>query len=153
MTSSSLTGSELFQLKTLGPEDYDAMINVWKAAGLPFRPIGRDSKEEIIRQIELDPEMFLGAFENHQMVGMIMGSYDSRKGWLNRLAVVPEYQGKGIAQNLVEEMEKRLKAKGFRIIATLIEDGHEESMSLFKTAGYIVHNDITYLTKREDSDV
>ena len=66
---------------------------------------------------------------------------------------MPEHQGKGIAQNLVEEMEKRLKAKGFRIIATLIEDGHETSMALFKKAGYIVHDDITYLTKREDSDV
>ena len=82
-----------------------------------------------------------------------MGSYDSRKGWLNRLAVVPEHQGKGIARNLIEEMEKRLKAKGFRIIATLIEDGHEASIALFKKADYVVHDDIAYLTKREDSDV
>ena len=101
----------------------------------------------------LVPEMFLGAFLDDQMVGMIMGSYDSRKGWLNRLAVVPEHQGKRIARNLVEEMEKRLKARGFRIIATLIEEGHDASMFLFKAAGYIVHDDITYLTKREDSDV
>ncbi len=141
------------ELRTLAPKDYDAIIDIWNRAGLPFKPIGRDSLEEIIRQIELDPEMFLGAFEDSQMIGMIMGSYDSRKGWLNRLAVVPEHQGKGIARVLVEEMEKRLKAKGFRIIATLIEDGHEASMALFKKAGYVVHDDITYLTKREDSDV
>ena len=139
--------------KTLAPEDYDAIIDVWKAAGLSFRPIGRDSKEEIIRQIKLDPEMFLGAFVDSQMIGMIMGSYDSRKGWLNRLAVIPEHQGKGIARVLVEEMEKRLKAKGFRIIATMIEDGHDASMELFKKAGYVIHDDITYLTKREDADV
>ena len=139
--------------RTLGPEDYDEIIDVWKIAGLPFRPIGRDSKEEIIRQMELDPEMFLGAFVDSQMIGMIMGSYDSRKGWLNRLAVIPEHQGKGIAHSLVEEMEKLLKAKGFRIIATMIEDGHKESMKLFKNAGYIIHDDITYLTKREDADV
>lgn len=139
--------------RTLAPEDYDAIIDVWNRAGLSFRPIGRDSSEEMIRQIELDPEMFLGAFLDDCMIGMIMGSYDSRKGWLNRLAVVPEHQGKGIAQTLVEEMQKRLKAKGFRIIATLIEDGHEASMTLFKNAGYIVHEDITYLTKREDGDV
>lgn len=141
------------QYRTLAPEDYDAIIDVWNRAGLPFKPLGRDSKDEMIRQIELDPEMFLGTFLDDQMIGMIMGSYDSRKGWLNRLAVVPEHQGKGIAKALVEYMEKRLKAKGFRIIATLIEDGHEASMALFKSAGYIVHDDITYLTKREDSDV
>ena len=141
------------EYRTLGPEDYDVIIDVWNRAGLPFRPIGRDSPEEIKRQIKLDPEMFLGAFVKSQMIGMIMGSYDSRKGWLNRLAVIPEHQGKGIARALVQEMEKRLKAKGFRIIATMIEDDHEESMKLFKKAGYIVHDDITYLTKRDDSDV
>ncbi|MCK5309993.1 MAG: GNAT family N-acetyltransferase [Thermoplasmata archaeon] len=141
------------EYRTLGPEDYDVIIDVWNRAGLPFRPIGRDSPEEIKRQIKLDPEMFLGAFVKSQMIGMIMGSYDSRKGWLNRLAVIPEHQGKGIARALVQEMEKRLKERGFRIIATMIEDGHEGSMELFKKAGYIVHNDITYLTKRESSDI
>ena len=97
--------------------------------------------------------MFLGAFIDNEMVGFIMGSYDSRKGWLNRLAVLPEHRRKGIGHALVEEMEKRLKAMGIRIIATLIEDGHEHSMTLFKNAGYMVHRDITYLTKREDGDV
>ena len=141
------------ELKTLAPEHYDEIIAIWVKAGLPFKPIGRDSPEEIKRQIELDPEMFLGAFEDGQMVGVIMGSYDSRKGWINRLAVVPEHQGKGIAQALIVEIEERLKARGFRIIATLVEDDHEESMGLFRKAGYVVHDDITYLTKREDSDV
>lgn len=141
------------ELKTLGPEDYDQIIDVWKRAGLLFKPIGRDSPEEIKRQIELDPEMFLGAFARDEIIGTIMGSYDSRKGWLNRLAVVPEHQGKGIAKKLVEEMETRLKSRGFKIIATMIEDGHDASMFLFKAAGYIVHDDITYLTKRENSDI
>ncbi len=141
------------EYRTLAPEDYDAIIDVWNRAGLPFKPSGRDSEDEMTRQIELDPDMFFGTFLDDQMIGMIMGSYDSRKGWLNRLAVIPEHQGKGIAKKLVQEMEKRLKAKGFRIIATLIEDGHDTSMALFKSAGYIVHDDITYLTKREDDDV
>jgi len=97
--------------------------------------------------------MFLGAFAGHEMIGIIMGSYDSRKSWLNRLAVVPEHRGEDIARKLVEEMEKRLKSRGFKIIATMIENGHNTSMELFKNAGYIVHDDITYLTKRENSDI
>jgi GNAT superfamily N-acetyltransferase len=97
--------------------------------------------------------MFLGAFLDGQMVGMIMGSHDSRKGWLNRLAVIPEHQGKGIAQALVEEMERRLKDRGFHIIAVLIEDGHDASMGLFKKAGYVIYDGITYMTKRENPDV
>ena len=66
---------------------------------------------------------------------------------------MPEQQGKGIGRSLVREMESILKQKGFRIIATMIEDGHEGSMALFLKEGYVVHEDITYLTKREDQDV
>lgn len=141
------------ELRTLAPENYDAIIEVWELAGLPFKPMGRDSPEEIKRQIKLNPEMFLGAFEGSQMIGFIMGSYDSRKGWLNRLAVIPEQQGKGIGRALVDEMEKRLKSRGFKIIATMIEDGHDVSMKLFQQAGYIIHDDITYLTKRKNNEI
>ncbi len=152
MTSSSLTGSD-FVLKTLGPGDYERIIAVWKASGLPHKPLGRDSREQLEKQMELDPDMFLGAFVDDEMVGIIFGSYDSRKGWLNRLAVLPRNRGRGIARALVEEMERRLKSRGFLIIATLIEDGHDASMELFKNAGYRIHKDITYLTKRENNEV
>jgi GNAT superfamily N-acetyltransferase len=141
------------ELRTLAPKNYLDIIRTWERAGLPCKPRGRDSKDEIARQMNLDREMFLGAFIDEEMVGFIMGSYDSRKGWLNRLAVVPEHRGKGAGKALVAEMEKRLKSRGFRIIATLIEDGHDASMELFNNAGYIVYEGITYLTKREDDEV
>ncbi len=141
------------ELKTLTPDDYDAILSVWQGAGLGHKPLGRDSRAEIVRQMAMDPEMWLGCFIGDELVGMILGSYESRKGWLNRLAVLPEHRRKGIARALVGEMESRLKARGFRIIAVLIEDGHDASTSLFLDKGYKVHNDIKYLTKREDQDV
>lgn len=153
MTSTSLTGSDLLQLRTLSPADYDAIINVWNLAGLPYKPLGRDSPGEMKRQMELDPEMFLGAFQGGDMVGIVMGSYDSRKAWINRLAVVPEHRKKGIAMALVEEMEKRLKARGFRIIAVLVEGGHDASLALFRKMGYSVFEGITYMTKRDSQDI
>jgi ribosomal protein S18 acetylase RimI-like enzyme len=140
------------ELRTLSPGDYDGIIEVWNCAGLPFKPLGRDSPAEIERQMALDPEMWLGCFIEGKLVGAVIGSYDSRKGWLNRLAVVPECQGKGCAKALVEEMEKRLRARGFAIFAVLIEDGHDASMALFKKAGYEVL-DISYLRKRDNPDI
>jgi GNAT superfamily N-acetyltransferase len=95
--SSFLTGCDILELSTLSPRDYYAIIEVWNAAGLPFKPLGRDSQAEVVRQMALDPEMWLGCFIEGKLVGVVIGSYDSRKGWLNRLAVVPEHQGKGCA--------------------------------------------------------
>jgi GNAT superfamily N-acetyltransferase len=155
MTSTSSTGCDSldYDIRILGPEDYDVIIGIWKRAGLPFRPRGRDSREEMTRQIDLDPEMFLGCFIEGKLAGVVIGSYDQRKGWINRLAVVPEHRCMGIAKALVKKIEETLRKKGFRIIATIVEDASPESMKLFSDVGYKRHDDIHYLTKRESDDV
>jgi GNAT superfamily N-acetyltransferase len=140
-------------IRVIGPEYYEAIIRVWEKARLPYRPKGRDSQEELTAQMVLDPEMFLGCFIEDGLVGVIIGSYDQRKGWINRLAVVPEHQGKGIAKALVKRIEEILQKKGFRIIATLVEDESPESMELFTKSGYRKHDNLHYLTKRENQDV
>ena len=134
--------------------DYDKMIDLWKKVGLPYKPKGRDSREAIKKQIEDDSELFLGAFHGEKLVGTVIGSYDFRmKGWINRLAVDPEYRGKGIAKRLVTQMEQILKNKGAVVIAALIELPNPTSLSLFKKLGYMIHDNIVYVTKRESDEV
>jgi ribosomal protein S18 acetylase RimI-like enzyme len=101
----------------------------------------------------LDPEMWLGCFIGGKLVGVLIGTHESRKGWLNRLAVVPEHQGKGCAKALVREMEFRLRARGLGIFAVLVEEGHDASLALFKSAGYEEYEGIHYLRKRDNPDI
>jgi GNAT superfamily N-acetyltransferase len=140
-------------LRTLEPGHYESILSVWQRAGLSHRPQGRDSRKEVERQMALDPEMWLGAFAGGELIGVIVGTYESRKGWLNRLAVVPEHQGKGVGRALVSEMEGRLRNRGLQIFAVLIEDGHDASMALFQSSGYEVHDGIHYLRKRDRPDI
>jgi GNAT superfamily N-acetyltransferase len=100
-----------------------------------------------------NPELFLGAFEGRILVGTLVGSYDGRKGWINRLAVDPEHRRKGIAQLLIARVEMALRKKGARIICALVETPNLESVNLFEKLGYITHRDILYLSKRESKDV
>lgn len=148
-----MTGSDLLELSTLSPGDYDAIIEIWQKANLRHSPQGRESRAEVERQMLLDPEMWLGCYIEGKLVGVIVGSYDSRKGWLNRLAVTPEHREKGCARALVDEMEKRLRARGLKIFAALIEYGHDASLALFKKAGYEVYEGITYVRKRDEPDI
>ena len=154
-TNTFWTGADAlsFDIRVLGHENYEGIIAIWDRAGLPCKPRGRDSKSEMTRQMDLDPDMFLGCFVDGELVGVIMGSHESRKGWINRLAVVPEHHRKGIAKALIEAIEEKLRGRGLRIIATLIEDHSPESMDLFSEAGYVRHDDIQYYTKRESDDV
>jgi GNAT superfamily N-acetyltransferase len=99
------------------------------------------------------PDLFIGAFAGDRLVGVVIGSCETRmKGWINRLAVDPEYQRRGIAQQLVTRMEEELKEYGAKIFCALIETPNEESVRVFQRLGYALHRDILYATKRESQD-
>ena len=139
------------EIKRLTINEYEEMVRLWSRAKLPFKPKGRDSKEAIAIQIGANPDFFLGAFENNRLVGTVIISCDTRKGWINRLAVDPDYRHRGIAKTLIAESEKTLRRYGIRIFCALIEDYNTASKKLFKECNYIEHHDVTYLRKC-DSD-
>lgn len=142
-----------YDITTFSIDEYDAMVEVWNLAGLHHKPRGRDIRSSIEVQMADDPGMFRCCRMDGRMVGVVVGSSDGRKGYINRLAVLPEWRRKGIAKALLESIEKHLEGKGLKIITVLIEDQSQESMKFFRSVGYFFHDDIHYLSKRESQDV
>ena len=133
-------------------EDYPSLIQLWKAAGLPYKPQGRDSKEKIEAELEKGIAIFLVAEAGNKIIGSVIGTHDGRKGWINRVAVDPGYREKGLAKMLVSEVEKKLDNLGIDIIACLIEDWNDRSVKVFQKLGYIKHEDVIYFSKRKNID-
>ena len=133
-------------------EDYDSLIELWKSAGLPYKPNGRDSKEKIKSELKKGVAIFLLAEMDNEIIGSVFGTHDGRKGWINRVAVHPQLRQKGVAKMLVSEVEKKLDELGIDIIACLIEDWNDRSMKVFEKLGYIKHNDVIYFSKRKSAD-
>ncbi len=143
----------MIAIRELQVEDYDALIALWNAAGLSHRPHGRDHRDHIAREIAGPCSIFLVATDNGRIVGSVLGTHDGRKGWINRLAVHPDYQRRGIAALLVGEVEQRLAAMGIDIVAALIEDWNTVSCAVFDKIGYYRHDDIHYYSKRKTAEV
>ena len=137
-----------FRVRTAEAEDYDAIAAVWLAAGLPAKLRGRDGREAFIEQLGCFPTSYLVAEIDDRVVGVVLGTHDRRKGWINRLAVPPESRRRGIAARLITSCEDALRAEGIEIIAVLIEEGNEASIRAFGHAGY--RNDVParYFRKR-----
>lgn len=141
------------EIRKLTIGDYQEIIKLWSRAELPFKQKGRDSKKSIAAQTEANPKFFLGAFEDSRLVGTVIISCDTRRGWINRLAVDPDYRRRGIAQALIAESEKILRKRGIKIFCALIDDYNTASKELLKECGYVEHLDVIYFSKRDSNEV
>jgi len=140
-------------IRPIRAEDYVGIAAVWKAAGLSTRPAGRDGEDAFRRQLPRFPGTYLLAEHNGRIVGVIFGTHDWRKGWINRLAVDPEYQCRGIALRLIAACEAALHALGIGIVAALVEEENEVSATAFRAAGYVTDVPVRYFRKLSRPDV
>lgn len=142
-----------YKIRKLEISDYNDLMNLWQKCGLPCKPKGRDSHGKMTVEFKRDETCIWGMFDNSKLIGTIVGTSDGRKGWINRLAIDPDYQGQGLAVILIEKCEKFLFELGLMIIAALIEDYNNSSKSLFSKAGYKFGDDVHYFSKRLSDDV
>jgi len=139
-------------LRRLTIADYDALINLWGDAGLPYRPLGRDTSEKIAREMARPETAFFGIFEDGTMTSSGLATYDGRKGWINRVAVHPDCRRRGLGAEIIVACEQFLDDIGAEIIAVLIEDDNLPSMDLFQQHGYLFGEGIHYFSKRKSSE-
>jgi len=143
----------MITIRELRIDDYDALVTLWDAAGLSYRPRGRDRREHIAHELAGECSIFLVAEDDGRIIGSVLGTHDGRKGWINRLAVHPDYRRRGIGTQLVREVERRLDAMGIDIVTCLIEDWNTSSQEFFTVLGYHRHDDIHYYSKRKNAEV
>ena len=125
--------------------DYGDVVDIWKRAGLILRP--GDELDGVKVKLQRDPDLFLVAEENGEIVGVVMGAWDGRRGWINHLAVAPNRQRQGIGRALIEELEKRLLEKGAKKVNAQIYRWNTKSFDFFKSVGYEVHSDLVMIGK------
>ncbi len=140
-------------MRPLRAGDYDDLVRLWVASGLPHRPDGRDSKENILREARSRTTDFLVAERGNEIVGAVLCTNDGRKGWINRLAVAPSNQHEGIASLLIAEAGKRFEARGLAVTACLIHEDNSPSRALFERMGYELDRSVLYYSKRKDKSV
>ena len=138
-------------LRRLTVEDHAAILALWQRAGLhSLRPQGRDSRQALADQLA-QGQVVLGLEEDGKLVACVLITDDTRKGWINRLAVDPKYRRQGLGARLIAEAENELRKRGVQVFAALIHDDNLASLGLFQRKGYKTH-DIVYMSKRDSED-
>src|ERR1700722_10451085 len=103
--------------------DEAAVIDIWTRCDL-VRP-WNDPAKDIRRKLAVRPDLFLVGVVEKQIVGTIMAGYDGHRGWLNYLALLPEFQRRGLARLLVAEAERLLRLEGWAKIKLAGRGSHQ----------------------------
>lgn len=126
----------MIRIREFTLDDYDTVYALWQNAGDGLG-IGRsDTREEIAKKLQRDPDLFLVAEDDEKIVGTVIGGYDGRRGLIYHLAVDRAYRGRGIGTLLMDEVERRLRAKGCLRAYLLIKRGNEEVVEFYRQRGW-----------------
>ena len=127
-------------IRTFTPSDLAAVQEVWRCC-----------RREAIPDDELDavlanaPDLLLVAeAADAQIVGVVVGTTDSRRGWVHRLAVLPAHRRRGHAAGLVAELERRFGARGLPRVNLLVLPDDVSALRFWDRLGHLSCPDVLH---------
>ncbi len=115
------------------PSDGDALRALWSEAG--FRSLSDDDASLAVFA-RRNPGLLLVAAEGDQIVGSALGGWDGRRGWFYHVATAPSHRRRGIARDLVRQVEARLAELGAAKINLIVQDGSDGAAGFWEALGY-----------------
>lgn len=127
------------------PQDYESAARLWKDMEKGVRFSRSDVPAEIEKKLTRDPDLFLVAELDDELVGTVIGGFDGRRGMVYHLAVAHAHRRRGIAEALMREIEKRLVARGCIRALLLAHADNVEARALYEKQDWVLlANDVVY---------
>ena len=130
-------------------EDEDALVALWKMCELTV-PWNNPHKD-IARKLQVQPELFLVGILDSSLIATVMGGYEGHCGWINYLAVHPDFQGKGYGQEIMNSVETGLREMGCPKINLQIRTGNDKIASFYQKLGF-TNDHVVSMGKRLEAD-
>jgi ribosomal protein S18 acetylase RimI-like enzyme len=125
----------MITIRAATTEDIPAVLALWSAATV--EPSATDDADGVATLLGVDPEsLLLATDDDGTLVGTVIAAWDGWRGTMYRLAVLPALRRQGIAGQLVDEGERRLRAKGARRFHLIVVAGVVPAQAFWSAAGY-----------------
>ncbi len=81
--------------------------------------------------------MLIVATDGNRIIGTAMAGYDGHRGWLYKVAVVPQYRRRGIATSLVDHTVRALRVAGCMKVNLQIRSNNAEVQCFYESLGFL----------------
>jgi ribosomal protein S18 acetylase RimI-like enzyme len=123
-----------FEIVRYRQEFQDAVVSLWRKCNLIVPQ--NDPFEDIRKKVDFQPELFFIGLLDGKVVGSIMAGYEGHRGWINYLAVTPEYERHGYGRKLVQKATDELKKMGCLKVNLQVRRSNTSVIDFYKRLGF-----------------
>lgn len=122
--------------------DYDSAYRLWKnTPGVGMRSID-DSREGIEQLVLRNPHTNFVAEEDGVIIGTALSGHDGRRGCLYHICVAENHRRRGIAGQLVQEIEKGMKAEKINVLYLFCLADNKAGNSFWDSVGWTKQDNV-----------
>jgi ribosomal protein S18 acetylase RimI-like enzyme len=123
-----------FEIVRYASEHQRAMVELWTKCGLVVPQ--NDPIVDIQKKVDFQPELFFVALLDGKVIGSVMVGYEGHRGWMNYLAVLPDYQKQGYGRKLVEKGIRELENLGCLKVNLQVRKSNLSVIEFYKHLGF-----------------
>ena len=133
------------EIRSFRQEDEAQLIKLWERCELVVA--WNDPSKDIHRKVQLDPEGLLLGLHDNSLIASVMAGYEGHRGWINYLAVDPEFRRKGLGKTMMKAAETYMEQFECPKINLQIRAKNHQVIEFYKSIGFL-QEDVINMGKR-----
>ena len=134
----------IVRIRPMRISDYEQVHALWETIrGFGIRSID-DSREDVQRFIERNPETSVVAVYEGEIVGSILCGDDGRQGTLYHVCVAEGFRRYGIGRRMVGHCMKTLRDRGINKVSLVAFTRNDVGNAFWKRIGWTRREDFNY---------
>jgi len=131
----ALDFNENFRIRNYTDSDYNELVSFWDATDLGHPERG-DNKTTIEETIKVGGSLLIMEEKSTgRLTGTSWLTYDGRRIFLHHFGILPEFQGRGLANALLRESLSFVKGKGLQVKLE-VHSSNYKAIKLYKKFGF-----------------
>lgn len=140
------------KIRVMTADDYDSVAKLWiSSSGIGVNP--DDSKENISKYLQRNPDTSFVAIENNEIVGAILAGHDGYRGFIHHTAVSSSHRGMGIGTKLVNAAVDAIRNEDINKVVLVAFKTNTLGNNFWEKQGFNVREDLYYRDLRINNQV
>ena len=135
------------RIRKMTIDDYEGVYNLWRNTPGVGLNTTDDSKEGISKYLSRNPDTCFVSEKDNEIVGVIMGGHDGRRGYIHHTAVKVSERGQGIGSKLVDCVMTALGKEGINKVALVVFRKNKIGNDFWEKRGFMTREDLIYRNK------